>query len=165
MFGIILLVIIIVLLVKHKKKKDQNKVASGAYDADIDAFMSFVGRVRPHVDELGTRVIVISTHLFEIDGNVDSSSALMSLKMRDGTNDELAESLGMDVTIVGGKKYYELVQKKGFSTGIKREIVKQLGARLADKYPDDAITVDEQVPAVFVSVELAKNMQLFKGME
>ena len=66
----------------------------------------------------------------------------MSVCVVEGTNDALAERLGMEVASIGNKKHYQLSIGKKFSTTEKKEMLKQLMSKLTAHYANDAFKYD-----------------------
>ena len=88
----------------RKKSSDEKKVASGDLDGTINILANYYGITRSNLEALGCGgVISVSTFWFELNGSVSSSSAFMSVCVTEGTNDNLARSLGMDVKILNDK--------------------------------------------------------------
>ena len=150
---IIIVVAVIVAIVLLKKKKDKDRVTSGEFDEDIKTLEKYYDVARNCLEDLGGGVIGISTYWFELEGKMSSSSGFLSVCLENGNNDSLAKSIGMDVSVIEGKKYYQFAVRKKFSITQKREILRQLAQRLASNYSKDAIQFDESIPAIFALVD------------
>ncbi len=99
--GTILLIVIAVVIFLHLSKSSAAKKAqAGGYDNIISQLESYYATVRQYHKELGTGVISISTYWLEINGAASSSSGAMSVCLTEGTNDQLANSLGMKVSTI-----------------------------------------------------------------
>ena len=153
MNGIIEFLVFLVILVFVVKLVSKKAAENGDYDKIIQQLEFFYDRVRNYHEQLGGGVVCISTYWFEIDGRADSSSALMSVCMHNGINDELAESIGMNVSNIGGTKYYQFVPKGGFRRAQKQVIVKRLAEVLAQDYHNDIFEINESIPAIFAMVD------------
>ena len=139
---LVLIIIIIVFIVVKRLLKDQDNVENGGRDADIRQLYNYYDLVRSNIGALRSDVITIGTYLFELDGKASASSADMSVCVVEGTNDALAERLGMEVASIGNKKYYQLSIGKKFSTTEKKEMLKQLMSKLTAHYANDAFKYD-----------------------
>lgn len=152
MSSLLFIIILIALIVIIKKNIDKKKVDSGNYDHAIAQLTGYYDTTRSNLEALGASVISISTYWFESEGKADSSSSYMSVCVREGTNDSLANSLGMNVSMIEGKMNYQFVLKGKYSRTVKREIIKKLAESLRNIYPDDVFEIDESIPALFAMV-------------
>lgn len=143
-----------------KKSSDKKQVESGQNDSQIQVLRSYYARVRERANDLGAGVICVGTYFFTVDGSVDTSSAYMSVMVQDGTNDALAKSMGMDVSIMGGKTYYQYVLKAPFSRAKKKAILHRLAPMLKADFPNDVFNIDDSIPSLFAMVDVQDAMDL-----
>ena len=160
MGSFILLLIVGIAAFFFKKSFDRKQVESGRHDNQIQALRSYYARVRESADNLGAGVISISTYWFSVDGNIDSSSAYMSVAVQDGINDALAEAMGMKVSFMNGKTYYQYVLKVPFNRTKKRAILHRLAPMLKSDFPNDVFNIDDSIPALFAMVDMQRAVDL-----
>lgn len=150
---IILIIIAIVAFNYLRKSMAERNAATGGYDTIISHLKAYYGTVRQNRVELGADVISISTYWISVNGKSDSSSGALSVCVTEGKNDRLAESLGMRVTTINGKRYYQFIVHINVSRTVKREILRKLAPELKKLYPNDVIQFDEKIPAVYSMVD------------
>ena len=165
MRSLLFIILAIVLIVIIKKNIDKKKVASGDYDSAISQLVGYYDITRSNLEALGANIISISTYWFETDGKADSSSSFMSVCVREGTNDSLADSLGMNVSMIEGKVNYQFVVKGRFSKTTKCEIIKKVAERLRKNYSDDVIEIDESIPALFAMVNSRRMYEMLSKLK
>lgn len=156
----IFLLIVGVAIFFLKKSFDTKQVESGQNDSQIQILRNYYASVRERANDLGVGVISVGTYFFSVDGNVDTSSAYMSVMVRDGTNDALAEAIGMDVTFMGGHNYYQYVLRAPFSQTKKKAILHRLAPMLKSDFPNDVFNVDDSIPALFSMVDVQSTIDL-----
>lgn len=77
----------------------------------------------------------------------------MSVCLRDGVNDQLADSIGMEISVIEGTKLYQYVVRETFSKTVEREVLKKLIIELQNVYPDDVFSLDESISAIISMVD------------
>ena len=161
MEGIVFLaIIIVVVVVIIKKKNEGTNVTGGSYDAELTRLEGFYSTIRQNLNNLGGGVISVNTYFFMLNGRVDSSSAFLSVGVRNVTNTALAQQLGMEVANLNGEIECRFVLRKKFSTSTKRVILSELGGRLAEKYPNDVLKYDNSIPALLCMVDVKNIMDM-----
>ena len=157
---LLFIILITVAIVYMKKNRDKKKVEAGDYDRVVLSLEGYYGVTRDNLNALGTSIISISTYWFETDGKVDTSSGAMSVCVQDGTNDNLADSLGMKVAVLEGKKHYQFMVPGRFSRTVKCEILKKLAVKLSNDYPNDLINMNESIPALYSMVDMKDTYEM-----
>ncbi len=154
------IIIIIVVVLLFKKISGKNTADSDELESTLALLESYYDTARANCDALDKKVISIGTYIREINGKGDLSSPFMAVCMSEGNNDNLASSLGMRVSVVGGKKRYQFVVERKLNKAAKYEVIKELAARLRKKYPNDVINTDKEGSVIFAMIDCKDVIEL-----
>lgn len=102
---------------------------------------------RSKSDVLGSSVISIGNNTYEYEGVATCASKFLAVCIRndDGTGANIADAMGMNVSKIQDKFYYQFVVRTHLSVREKNIILTLVANRICKEYPNDYLKQESEI--------------------